>query len=240
VRAALLVGTVITLPVLLLPASATAGKEASASSSSSVPAFTAGPLVSTAPSTTGAQVGTPQSTVTSGTTRSMKGLDSGTGWSWSDVWKTLLSALVGAVLAIVGARLLEAARDRRIFRDAAGILREEISLIDQEAAARSVPPDHGGLQMSAPLPTTAWQTMVASGMASRFADLGPLMAFYREVDGANYLVSLVPIYLQTANLSPNADVQEIFANEASRLSVTPFDLIRAKTAAALAEVDRSL
>ena len=141
---------------------------------------------------------------------------------WDTVWKTLASAAVGAVLALAGDRVLEALRERRTFKASLRLILEEITVIETEAAIRAVPADGGSIRDDAPLPTQAWRTLVASGAASRVKALGALVDLYRAVEGANYLAGQVPLYLQTANLAADSDVQDVFAAEAARLSTQPF------------------
>jgi hypothetical protein len=139
-----------------------------------------------------------------------------------DVAVALLLVLLGAALALLGDRFLEHKRDKRNLAQWLRILRDEIHTIEDEAARRAALPPAGGLRNEPPLPTEAWRAVIISGGLANVKRRETLIALYRGVDAANYLVSQVPTYLAIANLASDPDVREAFAAEAQRVASAPF------------------
>ena len=121
-----------------------------------------------------------------------------------------------------------------------GSLVGEIDRVGLEATNRRQPPAVGGLVQSAALSTLVWQQVIGSGDLSRLSspDAATLYELYRSTEAANYLAAQVPMYLQTANLSTDADVQAAFQAEARRFSTEGLDEIIAAVPPARAVAER--
>jgi hypothetical protein len=157
-----------------------------------------------------------------------------------------LSALAQVLIALgsvcLGAALtggLRAIADRRRRRTRMRALAEEIRQIRREAQERSVPPASGGVTQRGPLPTTSWTQVLASGDLAHLSttEAAKLNELFATVETANLRAGQVPLFLQTANLSSDQDVQTLFLEEARRASSDPFAEVLTKLASALETVE---
>jgi hypothetical protein len=82
--------------------------------------------------------------------------------------------------------------------------------------------------------------LLSSGLSSRLAlaDLENLISLYRAVEGANFLSGLVPMHVQTASLSSDDVVRQVFEEEAERLATAPFMALPALATEAATSVRR--
>lgn len=150
----------------------------------------------------------------------------------------VIGAIVGGAIAIVSDRTLHNHRERERFENMMTSLAAEIASIKSEAESAQPEGDSGGLRQPAPLQTDVWRTVLSGGFLPRLSpkDLQTLIDFYRAVEAANHLAALAPSYLQTANLSQDDVVQDMYYEEARRVTTAPFDAVvkQAPTAAELA------
>jgi hypothetical protein len=175
-------------------------------------------------------------TVLAVTKPAAKAAESGSGLSvgWQ-VAIALGAAVVGGLLTLSGDLGVRRWSERSRFKSSMRAIESEVVLVENEAQTRIEPPVSGAISQSAPLPSSAWQTLVAGGLLTRIdtSDLGILVGFYRAVETANYLAAQAPLFIQTANLSDRDDVQRLFEEEARRLTSAPFVDVVAKAKTAL-------
>ena len=153
---------------------------------------------------------------------------------WVTYAVAFASAVLGGVLTLAGELFFRVRDEKSTFRDGKTQLIVELRTIFRECERRASLASgvFPAVALEAPLPRSAWTTLLLSGQLRRLkaSQVESLNTFYRDVDSANARASLVPMLLQTVALSQQAEVRASFTEEAHRVSTAPYGELKDRRA----------
>jgi hypothetical protein len=117
-------------------------------------------------------------------------------------------------------------------------LRLEVTAIEEESRRRTQVVPGAGVRRDAPLPTDAWLATVSSSALHLFdaSLVGAMSAFYRRVEGANYLAGQSPMYVLIAQTANTEEERAMFLDEAREASSSSFVGLADRAVALLGEL----
>lgn len=136
----------------------------------------------------------------------------------------VVSAVLGAVIALLGDYVFRRRAERKRFRTLQSLLVLELITIEREAHERAQPRPE--LVIRSPLPTEAWHLAISSGQFERLRSrLSQLTTLYQAVDNANWMGAAVVQMQQISSLATVPEVAAVFEQEARRLATEPYAVV---------------
>ena len=147
------------------------------------------------------------------------------------------TAILCAALGVIGTAWYFWYRRQREFVELLMELRSEIEAIRQLCDERLSTP--GSINIDPPLPTEAWQLIVASGQLGTVTSSHQrsLREFYSAVVSANYIAEQWAALLQISRLASDDDVRGLFDRLAEQARTKPFKVVQEQTDAIASGVD---